>query len=171
MAFRERYDIANRCSTEQAQIAPVDMRENVQSWMRFNRCQTIIREGSHLGSADGRYRCSDPHTEPCVGRFKFSEITNIGQPPLEFLDHQTYDTKGEKTGWLQETPSGWDRGQATLQVRVFADEVKRCKPQLIFKGVEKGHTARTKERALYHKEWTCCLMRRHEQMSRLFSSG
>ena len=69
-----------------------------------------------------------------------SEIANMDQTPLayEFMDKRTYETKGVKTVWLKETCLGWDRRQATLQICVFADGVARCKPQLLFKGEEKG---------------------------------
>lgn len=77
----------------------------------------------------------------------------MDQTPLafEFLDQRTYDFKGAETVWIKETRSGWDKRQATLQLCVFADGVKRCKPQLIFHGAEVGKRARKLEMEEYHK--------------------
>jgi hypothetical protein len=54
----------------------------------------------------------DP-TVPTVGRFKLSQIANMDQTPLPFknFDGRTYSKKGEKTVWLKEHRSGWNKRQ------------------------------------------------------------
>jgi hypothetical protein len=51
-----------------------------------------------------------------VGRFKLCHIANMDQTPLPFenLDSKTYNKKGEKTVWLKEHRSGWNKRQCTL---------------------------------------------------------
>lgn len=143
--FRRRYRIALRCKTKQAQKPPEDFRPKIEQWLKFNRRNTIIGPGSVVGK--GRI------PGPTVGRFKLSEIANMDQTPIafEFLSGRTYDQKGAKTIWIKEQRSGWDRRQATLQVCVYADGVRRCKPLLIFHGDPVGDSRRRKEEKLYDK--------------------
>jgi hypothetical protein len=54
--------------------------------------------------------------------------------PFEYLDGRTYNTKGERTIWVQGSQSGWDKRQATLQLTAFADGVPRVKPLIFFRG-------------------------------------
>lgn len=86
------------------------MREKLQSWFQYNRRATIHR-GILIGLAAGHPQCTNPFATQCMGQFKLSKITNMDQIPLafEFLDKRTYEVKGEKTVWLKETRSRWDR--------------------------------------------------------------
>jgi hypothetical protein len=54
----------------------------------------------------------------------------MDQTPIafEFLSERTYTEKGAKTIWIKEQCSSWDRQQAILQVYVYADRIRRCKP-------------------------------------------
>jgi hypothetical protein len=90
---------------------------------------------------------------PIVGRYKLLEIGNIDQTPIafEFLAGCTYNYKGAKTVWVKEQRSGWDRRQATLQVCVFADGKRRCKPLLIFYSKPVGDSHRRAEEKLYNE--------------------
>ena len=106
--LRKKYDISDRCSTKQAQKAPVDLREKLQSWFQYNCRFTIRRKGSLLGSVAGHPHCTNLFDTKYVGRFKLSQIAKMDQTPLafEFLDRRTYEVKGEKTMWLKETGFG-----------------------------------------------------------------
>ena len=75
----------------------------------------------------------------------------MDQTPIafEFLSGRTYDFKGAKTVWIKEQRSGWDRRQATLQVCMFADGIRRCKPLLIFHGNPTGDKRCRLEEKLY----------------------
>jgi hypothetical protein len=77
----------------------------------------------------------------------------MDQTPIgfEFLSGRTYDFKGVKTVWVKEQRSGWDRRQATLQVCVFADGIKRCGALLIYHGDPVGDSRRRAEEKLYDK--------------------
>jgi hypothetical protein len=143
--FRRRFGISLRAKTKQAQKVPEAFREKIQSWLQFNRRQTVIEEFSDQGL---------PCKVPCVGRFKLSEIANMDQTPIafEFLTAKTYDFKGSKTVWLKEARSGWDRRQATLQICVFADGIQRSRPLLIFHGAEVGDSRRRVEEREYHQD-------------------
>src|ERR1700730_9722508 len=82
--------------------------------------------------------------------FELSEIANMDQTPIafEFLDNRTYDTTGVRTVFVKQTGSGWDRRQATLQILVHADGIQRCKPLLIFHGMNKDHRQKPKAGSL-----------------------
>jgi hypothetical protein len=88
--FRRRFGVVLRVKTKQAQKVLEAFREKIQSWLQFNRCQSVIQEFS-------------VHGVPCqvlyIGRFKLSEIANIDQTPIafEFLFGKTYNFKGSKT--------------------------------------------------------------------------
>jgi hypothetical protein len=75
----------------------------------------------------------------------------MDQTPLafDFISSTTYKDKGEKTIWLKETRSGWNKRQATLQVYISADGVPCCQPLLIFYGAVKGDTRRKDEERKY----------------------
>jgi hypothetical protein len=82
--------------------------------------------------------------------FELSEIANMDQTPIsfEFLGKRTYDTTGVRTVFLKQTGSGWDRRQATLQILVHADGIQRCKPLLIFHGMNEDHRQKLKAGSL-----------------------
>jgi hypothetical protein len=142
--FQDRFRIALRCKTKQAQKPPEDFREKIEAWLQFNRRNMVVLPSSDCGIPWGL-------EVPLVGRIKLSEIANMDQTPIafEFLSGRTYDFKGAKTVFIKEQRSGWDRRQATLQVCVFADGINRCKPLLIFHGDPIGDKRRRAEEKLY----------------------
>jgi hypothetical protein len=115
-----------RVSTKSVQVIPADYKDKITSWLQFNR------------RAQAR------------SNFELSEIANMDQTPIsfEFLDKRTYDTIGVKTVFLKQTGSGWDRRQATLQILVHADGIQRCKPLLIFHGMNEDHRQKPKAGSL-----------------------
>ena len=135
-----------RCKTKQVQKSPADFHNKIVAWLQFNRRNTI----KNIDSDCGLPRSIDT---PLVGRFKLSEIANMNQMPIgfEFLSNRTYDFKGAKTVWLKEQRSGWDQRQATLQVCVFANGIKRCQPLLIYHGDPIGDSRCSVEEKLYNK--------------------
>jgi len=86
-----------------------------------------------------------------VGRYELSIICNLDETllPFEYLAGKTYDLVGEKTVWVKESRSGWDKRQASLVLCVFADGVPRVPPMIIFQG--KGQRL-GRERDRYHPE-------------------
>ena len=70
----------------------------------------------------------------------------MDQTPIsfEFLDGRTYGTIGSRKVFVKQTGSGWDRRQATLQILVHADSIQRCKPLLIFQGINEDHRQKPK---------------------------
>jgi hypothetical protein len=78
----------------------------------------------------------------------------MDQTPLsfEFNEGKTYAKKGDKTIWVKEQRSGWNKRQATLQLTVHADSKPHTKPLLMFRGQERLNTkARREEVARYPK--------------------
>ena len=77
----------------------------------------------------------------------------MDQTPIafEFLNSRTYNTKGIRTLFVKQTSSGWDRRQATLQILVHADGIQRCKPLLIFHGMNEDHRQKPKAGSLRHE--------------------
>jgi hypothetical protein len=145
--FLSRYRISLRCKTKRAQKSPEQLHSAIQNWLQFNRRNTVIRPDSDCGIPRG----PDVKT---VGRFKLSEISNMDQTPLpfEFNEGKTYAKKGDKTIWVKEQRSGWNKRQATLQLTVHADSKPHTKPLLMFRGQERLNTkARREEVARYPK--------------------
>jgi transposase-like protein len=124
--FLKRKHLSLRQPTKKAQTVPEDFKEKIISWLQFNR------------RAMAKFN------------FELSEITNMDQTPIsfEFLSNKTYDTKGVKTVFVKQTGSGWDRRQATLQILVHADGIRRCKPLLIFHGKNQDHRQKPKSSSL-----------------------
>jgi hypothetical protein len=82
---------------------PEDYCNKVQSWLQYNRWQTIIQtDRTSLVRLDCR-----PNV-PVVGQFKLSEIANIDQTPLafNFIDSKIYKSKGTKTVFQKKSRSG-----------------------------------------------------------------
>lgn len=61
--------------------------------------------------------------------------------PFEYTDGRTYAKKGNKTIWVKEQRSGWNKRQATLQLCLYADGKPHTPPLLMFKGQEGLNTA------------------------------
>jgi hypothetical protein len=120
-AFLKRKHLSLRQPTKRAQTVPADYKDKITSWLQFNR--------------------------RAQARFNFEpEIDNMDQTPIsfEFLDNKTYNTIGARTVFVKQTGSGWDRRQATLQILVHADGIQRCKPLLIFHGMNEDHRQKPK---------------------------
>ena len=81
--------------TKRAHKSPDLLLSVIQSWLQFNRRNTVIKEGSDCGIPRG----PDVKT---VGRFKLSKIANMDQTPLpfEFNEGKTYAKTGLKK-WLE----------------------------------------------------------------------
>ena len=56
--------------------------------------------------------------------------------PFSFYDGETYNEAGARTVWVRGGASGMDKRPCTVQLTmtIFADEVPRVKPLIIFKG-------------------------------------
>ena len=114
--FLARHRISLRCRTKRAQKSPEELRSTIQSWLQFNRRNTIKLPGSDCGQ--------DIPGVKTIGRFKLSEIANVDQTPLPFenTEGRTYAQRGGRTIWVKEQRSGWSKRQASLQLTLHADE-------------------------------------------------
>jgi hypothetical protein len=132
--------------TKRAQKSPDELYPAIQSWLQFNRRNTIILPDSDCGIERGI-------EVPIVGRFKLSEIANMDQTPLlfEFNEGKTYAKKGSRTVWVKEQRSGWNKRQATLQLCIHADGKPHTDPLIMFRGAVKGDYRRKAEAKLYAK--------------------
>ena len=137
--FLERHKITLRTITKKAQKVPQDYKILILNWLRFNWRNSQPRVSSFWDIALS-------HT---VGRYELSNICNLDKTPIpfEYLEGKTYHTAGEKTIWVKESRSGWDKRQASLVLCVFADGVPRVPPMIIFRGTGQRLGA---ERAKYH---------------------
>lgn len=137
--FLGRHKISLRSITKKAQKIPSDYEVLILNWLRFNRRNSQPR----------RDRYWEVALERPVGRYELSNICNLDETPLpfEYLEGKTYDLVGEKTVWVKESRSGWDKRQASLVLCVFADGVPRVPPMIIFRGTGK-RLGRERER--YH---------------------
>ncbi|RPA95569.1 DDE-domain-containing protein [Choiromyces venosus 120613-1] len=68
--------------------------------------------------------------------YELSNICNLDETPIpfEYLAGKTYDITGQKTVWVKETRSGWDKRQASLVLCIFADGIPWVPPMIIFHG-------------------------------------
>jgi len=139
--FLNRHRISLRSITKKAQKVPGDYEMLVVNWLRFNRRNSQPRTASFWEVA----------LERPVGRFELSNICNLDETPIpfEYLQGKTYNRVGEKTIWVKETRSGWDKRQATLVLCVFADGIPRVPPMVIFRGTG---TRLGREKLRYHPE-------------------
>jgi len=137
--FLAQHKISLRTITKKAQKVPQDYRALILNWLRFNRCNSQPRISSFWETAL-------PHP---VGGYELSNICNLDETPIpfEYLEGKTYDMKGEKTVWVKESRSGWDKRQASLVLCIFADGILRVPPMVIFHGTGQRLAA---EKAKYH---------------------
>ena len=72
-----------------------------------------------------------------LGKWSEHQNASMDQTPLPFTfaDGETYSDKGDRSVWVRGGASGWDKRQATVQLKVFADGVARVRPLLIFRGL------------------------------------
>ncbi|ESZ89915.1 hypothetical protein SBOR_9699 [Sclerotinia borealis F-4128] len=129
---------------------PQQLQQVIQRWYQFNRRNTIQNDDSDAGNP-----LNESINNPRIERFLLSNIANMDQTPLAFefgSTGRTYDHKGNNTVFLKGSKSGWEKRQATLQILVSADGIPRCKPLIMFRGVE-GYGNKTRQRELkkYHK--------------------
>jgi len=68
---------------------------------------------------------------------------------FEFLTGGTYEMKGATTVQVRSQASGLDKRHATSQVAIFADEISRIKPLIVFRG--KGTKLLQTEKNLWDK--------------------
>lgn len=142
--FLKRYGIAIQFTTNKASKIPEEFQIHILSWLRFNRRNSLPRN-----SLEKAHLISD------VGRFRLGQICNMDETPIpfEYLNGRTYEMKGAKTVWAKQTRGGWDKGQATLILYVFADGLPRIMPKLIFHATT-GAQIRSNEKPLYDKRVT-----------------
>ena len=124
--FLSRYKISLRTITKKAQKLPAEYETLIINWLRFNR------------------RNSQPRTEffwevsinRPVGRYELANICNFDERPIpyDYLQGKTYNPAGEKTIWVNESQSGWDKRQASQVWCIFADRIPRIPPMIIFRG-------------------------------------
>ena len=71
--------------------------------------------------------------------FALCDIANMDQTPLPFVldDGRTNDAKSSKEVWLSSGKYGLDKRQSTIQLTVFANEIPRVRPTIIFRGERK----------------------------------
>ncbi|RPA95043.1 DDE-domain-containing protein, partial [Choiromyces venosus 120613-1] len=136
--FLERHQISLRA-------LPEDYRRPVINWLIFNRRNS---QPSSLSASSQSFLPSASFIPP-LNRFATSNIFNVDETPLlfEYLNGYTYNPKGDKTIWVKETRSGWNKRMASLVLCVFADGFNRVPPLIIFHG--KGNVYE-KEKNLYH---------------------
>jgi len=128
--FKQRNRIAFRATTNKSQTTPAN---HVEAIRRFHH---FIRRNAKRGEIIAP-----------TGKWDLSSIANMDQTPIpfDFNNGKTYDAAGAKTVWVRNTKSGLDKRQATAQLTIYADGVKRVKPLVIFRG--KGTRISTKEKS------------------------
>lgn len=137
-AFRSRYDISLRRITNKAQVVPSTKVDDIRSFHLFIREQAV--KGICIGP---------------LGKWKTSGIANMDQTPIEFdmcAKGATYESRGAKSVWVKSSGSGLDKRQATVQLTIFADGIKRVKPLIVFRG--KGLRISQKEKHLWDSRVT-----------------
>jgi len=130
-AFRSRHNISLRRITNKAQEVPSTKIDSIRSFHHFIREQAV--KGNSIGS---------------LGKWKLSSIANMDQTPIEFdmcAKGATYESRGAKTVWVKSSGSGLDKRQATVQLTVFVDGIRRVQPLIVFRG--KGLRISQKERS------------------------
>ena len=71
----------------------------------------------------------------------------MGQTPFPFVlgDEKIYDKKGAKEVWAQSRQCGLDKGQAIVQLTIFADWVDRVRVTVNFQGKSLPISAKEKQ--------------------------
>jgi len=137
--FLGRHHISLQSITKKAQKVPEDYKPFIVNWLRYNWRNSQPRSD----------RFWEVAIEYSVSHYQLSNICNLDETriPYEYLDGKTYNTTGEKTVWVKESRSGWDKRQACLVLCIFADGIARVPPIIIFHG--KGTRLGT-EKLRYH---------------------
>ena len=83
--------------------------------------------------------------------FSLADIANMDQTPLPFVmdDGKAYNQTGSKEIWCASGSSGLEKRQCTVQLTIFADEVSRVRPVVIFRG--KGLGIKAEEKRKWYK--------------------
>ncbi|CAG8552430.1 7971_t:CDS:2 [Acaulospora morrowiae] len=88
-----------------------------------------------------------------LGKWKLSGIANMDQTLIEFdmcAKDATYETRGAKTVWVKSSGSGLDKRQATVQLTIFVDGLKRVQPLIVFCGKDL-HISQKKKSSWDHR--------------------
>ena len=138
--FLLRHKVSLRSIMKKAQKLPNDYKLLVLNWLRFNRRNSQPRAGAFWEMV----------VERSVGRYELSNICNLDETPIpfEYLNGKTYNPTGERSIWVKESRSGWDKRQASLVLCIFADGIPRIPPMIIFHGTGR-RLGRERER-YYH---------------------
>jgi hypothetical protein len=130
-AFKKRNGISLRRVTNKAQVPPSTKVHDIRSFHLFIRNQAI--NGISVGP---------------LGKWTLGGIANMDQTPIEFdmfVKGTTYETRGAKTIWIKSNGSGLEKRQATVQLTIFADGIKRVQPLVVFFGKGMRIPAKEKE--------------------------
>ncbi|RPA98979.1 hypothetical protein L873DRAFT_1910352, partial [Choiromyces venosus 120613-1] len=133
--FLSRHHVVLRFVTNTAQSLPDSYKEDILSWLRFNRRNRILTPliSSLLQASPSplslHYICNDNQ----VG-IPEHRICNVDETPLpwEFLAGRTYDIQEARTIWSRSTQSGSEKRQCRLFLCIFTDGVPRVPLVLIF---------------------------------------
>ncbi|RPA96931.1 hypothetical protein L873DRAFT_1923342 [Choiromyces venosus 120613-1] len=120
--FLSRHHVVLQFVTNTAQSLPDSYKEDILSWLRFNRRNQILTPliSSPLQASPSplslHYICNDNQ-----GGIPEHRICNVDETPLpwEFLAGRTYDIQGARTIWSKSTQSGSEKRQYQRALFVF----------------------------------------------------
>jgi hypothetical protein len=106
LGFLSRWGISTRVTTNTAQAVPADHKEQIETWFKFNRCNSQLRSTDII-----TLHHSVPDEMQDIGRYRLGSIYNMDQTPLlfEYLSGRTYAMKENRTVWAKAIKSGWDK--------------------------------------------------------------
>ncbi|RPA92399.1 hypothetical protein L873DRAFT_1710114, partial [Choiromyces venosus 120613-1] len=102
------HEVSLRTVTNKASKLPTDFGDTILNWMQFNWHNSQPQPANENGVGD---------EFATIGRYQLSNICNMDEIPVpyEFIEGRTYNTKGEKTIWMQSSQScGWNKRQGTI---------------------------------------------------------
>ena len=125
--FCRRHRISFRRKTHTAQKSPAELKNAIEMFHG-----KLLRE---------RWR----------GTFSLADIANMDQTPPPFVmdDDKTYNQSASKEIWCCSGSPGLEKRQCTVQLTIFADEVSRVRPLVIFLG--KGLRIKAEEKQKWDK--------------------
>jgi len=99
--FLGRHYISLRSIMKIAQKVPEDYKPLIVNWLRYNLRNSQPRSD----------RFWEVAIEYPVSRYQLSNICTVDKTPIpyEYFDGKTYNMTGEKTVWVKESRSGWDK--------------------------------------------------------------
>ena len=88
------------------------------------------------------------------GKYELADIADMDQTRSSFVIDvgKTYETTNSKDVWCKSGQSGLDKGQCTVQLAVFTDDISHAIPLLIFRG--QGLCVKNYEREQWDKRVT-----------------